>query len=74
MFKNSSNLRDLESDDDESDTEILVPGGRNKASLKNEIKILDLQDIFSSCLVGSTALEHRMKQNARYDEDYADIQ
>lgn len=77
MYKNSGGkLKDIESDEDESDTELLVPGGRstNRTQVSNYVKIIDLQEIFSSCLITTTALENRMRQNARYDEDYADIQ
>eukprot|EP01033_Poteriospumella_lacustris_P013861 gene13861-9910_t len=76
MYRNSNKLKDLESDEDESDTELLVPGGKPAAQSKNSnaVKLFDLQEIFSSCLISSTALENRMRHNARYDEDYADIQ
>lgn len=76
MYRNSNKLKDLESDEDESDTELLVPGGKpaSQSSNSNAIKLFDLQEIFSSCLISSTALENRMRHNARYDEDYADIQ
>lgn len=76
MYRNSNKLKDLESDEDESDTELLVPGGKpaSQSTNSNAIKLFDLQEIFSSCLISSTALENRMRHNARYDEDYADIQ
>lgn len=73
MHRKHSQLRDIESDEDESDTELLVPGGNKRVS-NNEMRLADLQEIFSSSLVTTSALENRMKQNARYGEDYADIQ
>lgn len=78
----------LESDEDESDHELLVPGGRGPGASgrsnrdtqagvptnNTELALAELQQVFSSSLVPMSALESRLRRNVRYDEDYADIQ